>query len=116
MPNFVLNNPSFALFENFNVLQYDSDYRQCHLVDIPQQYWPSQLSFITQKDSEYFDALNYHLSLMKEHGTLDQIIANYDVKSQVCPEYSGQPLGFGQCFTAFIALIIGNFLGLAILG
>ena len=31
--------------------------------------------------------------------------------SQVCPDYSGKPLGFDNCFTAFVVLIAGLVLG-----
>ena len=49
---------------------------------------------------------------MKERGTIGKILKKYEAEDQVCPDYSGKPLGFGQCFTAFIALLIGMGIGL----
>ena len=54
----------------------------------------------------------YQMNKMKERGTTKQILDKYEAEKQVCPDYSGKPLGFGQCFTAFIMLIGGVFLGL----
>ena len=108
MAEFIIANPNYAVFDNFIAQQYLSSYRNCHTVDIRKQYWPRQFAFTIQKDSQYFDSFNHHLSLMKERGTLDQIVAKYEINGQNCPEYSGKPLGFGQSITAFIALLIGN--------
>ena len=38
---------------------------------------------------------------------MKQILTKYDAQPQVCPDYSGKPLGFGACFTAFLVLIFG---------
>ena len=40
-----------------------------------------------------------------------QIMQKYQYEPQVCPDYSGKPLGIGQCFTAFVALGFGVTLG-----
>lgn len=35
---------------------------------------------------------------------------------QVCPDYSGKPLGMNTCFTAFIAILVGLIAGPILLG
>ena len=44
---------------------------------------------------------------MKEKGSLRQIQAKYEPQPQVCPDYSGKPLGVGSVFTAFGVLFLG---------
>ena len=50
---------------------------------------------------------NFYLKEMKEKGSLNQILTKYESPPQVCPDYSGKPLGFGAVFTAFGLLILG---------
>ena len=58
---------------------------------------------------------NFYLKEMREKGALKQIFNKYDRGGQVCPDMSGQPLGFESCFTAFVALIGGVAAGLVLL-
>ena len=53
---------------------------------------------------------------MKERGTTKQILEKYAADKQVCPDYSGEPIGFGQCFTAFLLLIAGAIVSLSCFG
>ena len=53
---------------------------------------------------------------MKERGATKQVLEKYAAEKQVCPDYSGKPVGFGQSFTAFLCLMGGMFFGLVFLG
>ena len=46
---------------------------------------------------------------MREKGSLKQILDRYETGPQYCPDESGKPLGLESCFTAFLALLSGNF-------
>ena len=49
---------------------------------------------------------------MWEKGSLKQILDKYESPPQVCPDYSGKPLGFGSVFTAFGVWSFGFGLGI----
>ena len=51
---------------------------------------------------------------MWEKGSLKQILDKYESPPQVCPDYSGKPLGFGSVFTAFGVWSFGFGLGILI--
>jgi hypothetical protein len=44
---------------------------------------------------------------LKEKGTYDKIAANYEPQPQICPDMSGQPLGFDSCITLFLIILAG---------
>jgi len=50
---------------------------------------------------------NYFIKQMKERGTTDKIAKNFEPEPQNCPDYSGKPLGFSNCFTAFGIFLAG---------
>ena len=52
---------------------------------------------------------------MREKGSLKQILEKYSAGPQICPDASGLPLGFDSCFTAFLILIGGFFIGFILL-
>ncbi len=54
----------------------------------------------------------FHMNKLKENGAFKQIRDSYETQPQVCPDYSGQPLAWSQCFTAFICLVMGAAFGL----
>ena len=51
---------------------------------------------------------------MRETGSLKKILEKYEPPPQVCPDYSGKPLGFGSVFTAFGVWCFGFGLGILI--
>jgi hypothetical protein len=53
------------------------------------------------------DIFNYYITELKEKGTYEQILSTYESASQVCPDYSGKPLGFGSCITLFLIIMAG---------
>ena len=52
------------------------------------------------------------MSKLNENGAFEKLIEPYESEPQVCPDYSGQPINLGQCFTAFVLLLIGILIGL----
>ena len=52
---------------------------------------------------------------MRERGTIKRIMEKYEKAPQICPDLTGQPLGYESCFTAFLVLIIGVLFGLTIM-
>ena len=60
----------------------------------------------------FLGIFNHYLRELREKGALKQIANKYESGEQVCPDMSGQPLGFDSCFTAFLALIGGLMIGI----
>ena len=58
---------------------------------------------------------NHFLKELREKGSLKQILKKYESGAQVCPDMSGQPLGFESCFTAFLVLLGGLAVGLLVM-
>ena len=52
------------------------------------------------------------LSELIEKGQWNAIVNKYTAQPQVCPDMSGMPIEFANCFTAFLILISGAILGL----
>lgn len=101
-----------ALYDNyFGVTTYD-EYFDCKIVYIPGKYDFKQFAYGFQKDSPFLDLFNFYLKEMKEKGSLDQIFEKYETKPQVCQDYNGKALAFGNVFTAFGVLCFGG--GLAV--
>ena len=69
-----------------------------------------------QKDSPFYWLFHYHITKMKESGTLSEILNKYATKGQICPDESGEALGMNQCSFAFIIIASGGALGMIMLG
>ena len=107
-----IENPSIALYRDFISMSSYSVYSECKVLAIPEKYRFTPCGFVLQKNSPYLSIIDYYLKEMKEKGLSKQILAKYDPGHQICPDSSGQPIGFDSCFTAFLALIGGLGLGL----
>jgi hypothetical protein len=68
-----------------------------------------------QKDSPYLDLFKYVFSELKETGGIDQITRKYGPRPQVCPDYSGHPLGFDSCIILFLMIFAGLLAGLCLI-
>ena len=82
-------------------------YVDCKILAIPAKYDFKPYAYGFQKDSPFLPLFNYYLKEMKEKGSLKQIQAKYDAQPQVCPDFSGKPLGVGAVFTAFGLIFFG---------
>ena len=87
-------------------------YAECKILALPAKYDVKPYAYGFQKDSPFLPVFNYYLKEMREKGSMKQILDKYEPQPQVCPDYSGQPLGFGACFTAFLVLVFGAGLAL----
>ena len=68
------------------------------------------------KDSPFLPLFDHYLRLLLERGTINQIIQRYvTTEKPQCSDTSGEPIGFDNCFTAFLVLLLGLAVGLAAL-
>ncbi len=98
---------------------------------IPARYDTKPYSFGFRRDSSLLRLFNHYLKQLRERGATKKILDDYEPREQVgrggtvcalgqdprcyvlvslikvCPDYSGKPLGFANCFTAFLVLILG---------
>ena len=104
----IIRDPGYTLFDNyFSVITFDA-YKSCEIMDIPKAYDPKAFAYAFAKDSPYLPIFNYYLHLLRESGSIDQIMERYvSDEEPACTESSGEALGFDNCFTAFILLLSG---------
>ena len=82
-------------------------YIDCELIWIPAKYDYKPYAYGFQKNSPWLDLFDFHLKEMREKGALKQIELQYQSPPQICPDLSGKPMGFNNCFTAFGVLFLG---------
>ena len=109
-----LENPSTAFYKDFIGMTTFHEYAGCEILAIPSKYKITPCALALQKNSPYLPLFNYYLNEMQEKGVSEQILSKYEPAAQICPDSSGLPLGFDSCFTAFLALLGGAFVGFAI--
>ncbi|XP_059082976.1 glutamate receptor ionotropic, kainate glr-3-like [Tigriopus californicus] len=107
MLDLVLKDPSYALLDEYYSLLFYERHSKCEVLTIPKDYFRGDYAFPIQDNSPFKDLFKYHIEILKERGALNQISDRYAPEAQVCPDLSGKSLGFGQCFTAFVALLAG---------
>jgi len=101
-----------ASFSPFLPYRASPEYASCELALIPEKFDFKPYAYGFQKNSPLLGPFNFYLKQLRESGTVKKIIDSYDQGDQVCPDFSGQSLGFASCFTAFVILLGGLFLGL----
>lgn len=87
-------------------------YKTCEVVTAPAKYQYEALAMAMSKNSPFLELFNYQLTVFKENGVLDQIRNKYDPPPQVCPDFSGKPLGLGSVLAAFVPLAFSAIFGL----
>ena len=112
MTDILLENPKIALYDNYYGIKSKEEYQSCKIVVTPSKYDVQYFSYAFQKNSPYLSLFDKYLGELREKGTARQILSKYDPGDQICPDYSGLPIGFDSCFTAFLALISGSAAGL----
>ena len=103
----LLKDSSYAVYDNAQASKEYEPYLTCKVIDTGVKYFPVAFAYAMPKNSPFYAAFHYHISKLKEIGAIKKSIDAYEAEAQVCPDYSGKPLSSGQCFTAFIILIIG---------
>ncbi|XP_059085217.1 uncharacterized protein LOC131882167 [Tigriopus californicus] len=111
----IMKSPSIAHYDNFFAISVLSALADCEIIANPAKYDVKPYAYGFQKDSPYLGLFNHYLKQLRERGTTKKILEKYDSQPQVCPDYSGKPLGLNNCFTAFVCLILGLLVGLALL-
>ena len=76
------------------------------------KYFKRPYAWTFQKHSPYLDIFNFYIHELIQKGQWNALINKYQAQPQVCPDLSGMPIEFANCFTAFLCLIGGAFLGL----
>lgn len=94
-----MDDPEFAMYDNFFAVSSYSSYSECEIIAIPQKYDFKPYAYGFQFNSPYLGPFNYFLKQMRERGAMKNILEKYESRPQVCPDYSGRPLGFDNCFT-----------------
>ena len=106
---------AYALFDNYYVTKVDNAFLNCDIINIPVPYNPVLLAYAIKKQSPYFNVFWYHMMKLQENGDFDITVQRYETQNQICPDYSGEPIKFGQCFTAFLVLMGGLICGFVLL-
>ena len=91
-------------------------YINCKIVATPGKYNFKPVAYGFQKDSPFLPLFNYNLNKMRERGSLKQIKVKYEPPPQICPDYSGKPLGVNSAFSAFGVLFSGVGIALILFG
>ena len=87
------------------------EYADCLIVATEGQYFMRPYAWPFPKFSPYLDAFNFYIGELIEKGQWNAIVKQYQPQPQVCPDMSGMPIEFANCFTAFLILIFGAILG-----
>ena len=80
------------------------------------KYFTRPYAWAFQKNSPFLDIFNFYISEFIEKGQWNAIVNKYTARPQVCPDMSGMPIEFANCFTAFGCLVVGGILGIVVLG
>ena len=82
-------------------------YVNCEIVTTGISSSTAQLSWAIQQQSPFQEAFDYHIRKLKEVGAVQRYSKIHESGDQVCPDYSGMPIDFKQCITAFYVLLSG---------
>ena len=88
------------------------EFISCQMIALPLKYDFKPYAYGFQKDSPYLPLFNHYIKGMQERGAILKILENYVSQPQVCPDYTGKPLGFDSCGAAFLVFLSGPIIGL----
>ena len=71
------------------------------------KYFTQPYGWPFPKFSPFVDIFNFYISEKIEKDNWDAITNRYAPKPQICPDMSGKPIEFPNCFTAFLILMCG---------
>ena len=80
------------------------------------KYFTQPYGWPFPKFSPFVDIFNFYISEKIEKGNWNAITNRYAPKPQICPDMSGKPIEFPNCFTAFLILICGVILAFLLFG
>ena len=105
----VVNNEPYTVAYSEDGARYDEAYSSCKIIDTGVTVSSSKLAWAVEKNSPFYDALNYNIKSLQEIGVIQRNDKTYKPHDQVCPDLSGKPLAMNQCISAFL-ILIGGFL------
>ena len=79
----------------------------CKIVATPEKLNVKPATYGFQKDSPFLPLFNYILNKMRERGSLKQIQVKYESPPKICPNTSGDALGFNSVLSLFWILFSG---------
>ena len=91
-------------------------YKKCEIIALPKKFNLKTLAWTLPKDSPYLPLFNYYIDQLKENGALERIFKKWEPLPPTCEDQTGQPLGFSNCLTCFLVMVVGAGLGIIILG
>ncbi len=91
------------------------EYRNCEIVATKGTYFHLPYAWAFQKHSPYHPLFNFYIRKFKEEGQWDAIMKKYSTSAPICPDLSGKPIEWPNCFTAFVALSFGMGVGMLVL-
>ena len=100
----------------FQSIRTSKEYQDCLIVATEGKYFKQPYGWPFPKFSPFLDIFNFYISEFIEKGSWDAITNKYAPKPQICPDNSGKPIDFSNCFTAFLILISGTVLALLLFG
>ena len=115
LKDLILDDDSYTVMNTNEKWISAEEYKDCRILRVPGYYDPTLAGFALQKDSTYQFVFNHFLQKTKENGHIDRVWKQYVNGRQICPDYSGKPLGMSTCFTAFIVLICGSTVSIILL-
>ena len=80
------------------------------------EYFTRPYGWPFQKFSPFLDIFNFYIGEKIEKGNWNAITNRYAPKPQICPDMSGKPIEFANCFSAFLILICGVILAFLLFG
>ena len=102
----LLNDP-YSVGYAESIFNQNEAYLNCEIVTTGISSGTAQLSWAIQQQSPFQEAFDYHIRKLKEVGAVQRYSKIHEAGDQVCPDYSGMPIDFKQCITAFYVLLSG---------
>ena len=97
-------------------IRTSKEYQDCLIVATEGKYFKQPYGWPFPKFSPFLDIFNFYINEFIQTGSWDAITNKYEPKPQICPDKSGKPIEFSNCFTAFLILIVGAALALLLFG
>ena len=84
------------------------DFLDCTIVATKGKYFPQPVAWPFPKHSPYLPLFNFYIKELIEKGQWNSIIEKDSFhQGQNCPDLSGKPIEFANCFSAFLLIIFG---------
>ena len=102
------SNPFAVTFVETYVADVHPAYHDCKIIPAGVLLYGSSLSWATGKKYPFYEALNYHITKLKEIGEVQRNSKKYHpLEKQICKDHSGESVTINQSFFAFSILLVG---------